>query len=273
MFAFGRNWQLFVKNYLTDERIEEAARSLREFCGPDAINGKSFVDIGCGSGLFSLTALNLGAKHILSIDIDLDSVECCKNLRKSAGNPNNWEVRQASILDAQDIANIGSFDMVYSWGVLHHTGKMWQAVSNAASLVRPGGHLYIAIYNKEERFRVHRDGRIGSSRFWNVEKRIYSSLPWFVQNVIDYMLMSLLIGIYCVTFRNPVTEIRNHKTLRGMSWRTDIKDWLGGYPYEYATAKEVTDFVTGLGFRIIKVDEKGGLVNNEFLFQKYVEKS
>ena len=268
MFAFGRNWRSFLKHYLTDERIEEAARSLREFCGPEAINQKSFIDVGCGSGLFSLAAMHLGASRIVSIDVDADSVACCESLRQTTGAPSNWQVRRGSILDAGDIAAIGSFDMVYAWGVLHHTGNMWQAVTNAASLACPGGYLYIAIYNKEERFRIHRDGRIGSSRFWKFEKRIYSSLPWVVQNLIDYVLMSLLIAIYCVSLRNPVTEIRKHKTLRGMSWRTDIKDWLGGYPYEYATAQEVMDFVSNLGFDIIKVDEKGGLVNNEFLFRK-----
>ena len=268
MFAFGRNWQSFLKRYLTDERVEEATRSLREFSGVAPISDKSFVDVGCGSGLFSLAAMHLGADRILSIDVDPDSVECCETLRESAGSPEHWEVRRGSILDKEDVAAMGTFDMVYSWGVLHHTGNMWQAVANAASLVRPGGYFYIAIYNKEERFRIHRDGRIGSSRSWKVEKRIYSSLPWVIQNAIDYVLMAMLIAVYCVTLRNPVAEIRNHKTLRGMSWRIDIKDWLGGYPYEYASVKEVTDFVSELGFDTIKVDEKGGLVNNEFLFYK-----
>jgi 2-polyprenyl-6-hydroxyphenyl methylase/3-demethylubiquinone-9 3-methyltransferase len=268
MFAFGRNWQSFVKNYLTDERIMEAETSLRNFCGVGCIRDKSFIDIGCGSGLFSLAAYRLGAASITSIDVDPDSVDCCRELRKSAGDPDNWALEHGSILDKDAVSSWGHFDTVYSWGVLHHTGDMWQAIRNAATLVTPGGNFYIAIYNRVDSFQVYRDGRIGSSRFWAREKRIYSALPWVVQNVIDYFLMAVLILIYLITLRNPVSEIKSHKSLRGMSWRTDIKDWLGGYPYEYASVPEITDFVCDLGFEVVKVDEKGGLLNNEFLFRR-----
>ena len=267
-FAFGKNWKSFVARYLNPERVAEAEKSLREFLKLGDLSGRTFVDVGCGSGLFSLAAHRLGASRVVSFDVDSESVECCRRLREDAGSPDNWLVTSGSALDPQFIASLGSFDVVDSWGVLHHTGDLWKAIENTASLVSENGLLYIAIYNRAEGWAVHPDGRIGPSSFWAVEKRIYSALPSFVQNLIDYALMALLVMMYLITLQNPLRKIRDHKQLRGMSWRIDIKDWLGGWPYQYAAADEVSQFVSRLGFTLENLKSNNGLLNNEFLFQR-----
>ena len=267
-FAFGRNWQSFLAHALNAERLDEAKKSLVAFCGAGAIQGKTFLDIGCGSGLFSLAAHALGAKRILSFDVDPQSVACTRLLWERAGKPVAWEVRDGSILDPSLLSSLGAFDLVYSWGVLHHTGRMWDAIQNAASLVAPGGLLYIAIYNKAEGWRLYPDGRLGPSTFWVKEKRIYARLPWIVQNVIDYALIGLYVVMQTLMLRNPFRRMREHVKLRGMSFRIDLKDWLGGYPYEYASVEEVTRFLADRGFVRENLLAPGGLLNNEFLFRK-----
>ena len=268
-FAFGKNWQSFVRDYLNQERIDEARISMEEFCNAnDLITGKTFIDVGCGSGLFSLVAYQLGASNIVSFDIDPHSIKCCEYLREQEGHSPNWQITQGSILDGDFVSSLGKYDFVYSWGVLHHTGRMWKAIENASKLVAENGAFCIGIYNRADAWGLYPDGRCGPSHLWVKEKRLYSRIPSPLQSLIDFSVMSVLVILYILTFNNPIKKIRSHKQFRGMSWRTDIKDWLGGYPYEYASVAEVFNFVKKLGFSLENLKCNSGLMNNEYLFRK-----
>lgn len=270
VFSFGRNWEHFNARYLNEERVSLAQRALQQFLGVETLRGKTFLDIGVGSGIASLAALQLDATQVASFDVDPASVQCAKGLREAAGNPSHWNISHGSILDQAFLRTLGTYDIVYAWGVLHHTGAMWQAIENAARLVKEGGLLYLAIYNKADGFAIYPDGRFGPSSFWRFEKRLYVALPAFLQNLIDYVVMSLLIILYLLTLRNPFRIIRDHRKYfsKGMSWRINIKDWLGGYPYECATVAEVFAFVKKRGFLLENLTCNNGLLNNEFLFRK-----
>ena len=145
-FEFGKNWAKFLE-LLNEQRIAEAEASLRQMLECDDLKGKSFLDIGSGSGLFSLAARRLGAR-VHSFDYDPHSVACTAELRRRYFPADEaWTVESGSALDAEYLRGLGQFDIVYSWGVLHHTGEMWRALDNAHLPVAPGGRLFIAIYN------------------------------------------------------------------------------------------------------------------------------
>lgn len=261
-FRFGRNWRRYVDTYLDPDRERIAVQSLRDLVGD--VEGKTFLDIGCGSGLFSLSAYRAGAKRVVSFDVDPDSVTATRTLRERSDSPENWIVLHGSILDSEFVATIEAADVVYSWGVLHHTGDMNTAIANAAGLTRPGGIFAIAIYNRVT-------GRwLDSNRWWRI-KRAYNRAPAVGQRV-----MELTYGLYWSMARvrdrqNPVRLIREYRQSRGMAFRTDIMDWLGGYPYEFATAAEIRDLCEkSLGLRCVKVIELGPLDNgnNEFVFAR-----
>ena len=146
-FGFGKNWSRFL-NLLNENRIESAEKSLLKYLGIDSLKGMSFLDIGSGSGLFSLAAHRLGAL-VTSFDYDVDSVECKKILREKYKDLNEWQVMQGSALDKEFLNTLGKFDIVYSWGVLHHTGSMYEAFENVAPLVKEKGYLFISIYNDQ----------------------------------------------------------------------------------------------------------------------------
>ena len=270
MFSFGKNWQVFTARYLNEERIALAEQSLSRFLGITSLSGKTFIDVGAGSGISSLAALKLGASNVISFDVDPDCIACCDVLRSRAGNPAHWSLRHGSILDDHFISSLPQGDIVYAWGVLHHTGSMWKALEAAMRLVKNDGVLFLAIYNKADGLAIYPDGRMGSSAFWKIEKRIYASLPLFLQNLIDYVVMSLLFVLYLLMLRNPFRVIRDHQQYfsKGMSWRVNIKDWLGGYPYEYATVAEVFSFAKQRGFQLENLTCNNGLLNNEFLLRK-----
>ena len=222
-----------------------------------------FLDIGCGSGLFSLAAWRLGAAKITSIDVDRDSVECCRQLASQVDKKDTreWNIVQGSILDQALISGLAKCDVVYSWGVLHHTGNMWKAIENAGTLVSPGGMFMIGIYNWQ-------GGRRGTAA-WQKLKKWYCTAPRWQSRLWEWSYISWKLLYMVLVLRNPITHIRDYqKNNRGMSWFRDVSDWLGGYPYEAATPEEILDFGRNrLGFELIKQKINCGLGISEFLFK------
>ena len=268
MFNFGANWKTFLKNHFDQEVLEKGTKSLTSFLNLTDFKGKRFLDIGCGSGMFSYIAYQLGAKEVVSFDLDPDSVSCCESLAEKCGSPSHWRIYRGSILNPDFVENLGKFDIVYSWGVLHHTGAMWSAITAALQCVAPQGLLYIAIYNQADAMGFYPDGRFVSSKFWKIEKKLYYRLPCFFQSIIDYTIMTSLIIGALILLKNPYKMIKNHSKYRGMAWSTDIKDWLGGYPYEYASVSSIFNYIKPLGFSLENLHSHSSLLNNEFLFKR-----
>jgi SAM-dependent methyltransferase len=262
-FAFGRNWQRYVEAYLDPERVEIATRSLNELVEED-LKGRTFIDVGAGSGLFSLCAHRAGARRVVSLDVDPDSVAACRELRRRSGDPATWTVVEGSILDADLVGSLPSGDLVYSWGVLHHTGDMYTAIRQAARLVRPGGLFVIAIYNRAT-------GRFLDSERWLRIKRRYNHSRRPTQVLMEASFTGYWALRQLAARQNPLRTAREYKKNRGMALKTDLVDWLGGYPYEYATSDEIVRFCSDeLGFDVVKVlsNPPAGTGNNQFVFRR-----
>jgi 2-polyprenyl-6-hydroxyphenyl methylase/3-demethylubiquinone-9 3-methyltransferase len=245
-FRFGDNWLQFATS-LGEEQIEQAIHSLQRLLGRERLDGLTFLDIGCGSGLFSLAARRLGAT-VRAFDADPDSVQCSEMVRERyrAGDQ-DWTISQGSVLDDDFLRTLGEYDVVYAWGVLHHTGAMWQALRNAGRLVRHGGVICVALYR-----------RTASCGFWRREKALYSSAPRFIQQPIAALYKGAYFAGLLVTGRNPITYVRQYHRVRGMSFSRDVHDWLGGFPYESAEPDEVVRALQAQGFRTERTFVKPG---------------
>jgi 2-polyprenyl-3-methyl-5-hydroxy-6-metoxy-1,4-benzoquinol methylase len=261
-FEFGKNWQRFL-SVLNEDRIFEAEKSLKQMLETDDLKGKSFLDVGSGSGLFSLAARRLGAE-VHSFDYDPLSVACTLELkRRYSWNDSNWAIEQGDVLDGRYLGSLGTFDVVYSWGVLHHTGAMWRALENVAPLVAQQGKLAISIYNDQGR----------TSLRWAALKKFYNQSSKLIR-----LILVLGVGVISQTYaafvrlcqgRNPLPfkAWADKKKNRGMSVWHDLVDWAGGYPFEVAKPEEIFDFYKKRGFVLTKLKTcGGGLGCNEFVF-------
>jgi SAM-dependent methyltransferase len=265
-FSYGENWKDYVDNDLDEERISTAKDSLREFYGLDDFSEKTFLDVGSGSGLFSYCAYELGAEKVVSFDIDEHSVECTKHMRERAGGPgpDDWAVLKGNVLDEDFINLLGKFDLVYSWGVLMTTGNMEKAIDNTKKAVADGGMMYIAIYNRPDP-----DEYKLSAEDWHRVKEIYNERGSVARHVMEagyigyWSLSQLRMG------KNPLTEIRRYgRGKRGMAFYRDVKDWLGGLPYEYGTPEEINKIVEDDDFELVKLEDVSATGCNEYVYKK-----
>lgn len=259
-FSFGKNWQHFIQTNFSEERIGIARQHLLGFLEMQELQDKYFLDIGCGSGIHSLAAFKAQAKRIVSFDVDPDSVATTKKIHELYGSPPNWEIVQGSILDTRFIAQIEPADIVYSWGVLHHTGNLWQAVENAATFLKPGSIFYIAIYERTQ-----------DTQYWiDIKKKYNRSTPIGKKAMeLSYVWNTFLKTASFKRMKQSIAYMKNYKASRGMAFWTDVKDWLGGWPYEPATLEEVCSFCEQK-MHLERVKVKTGEANIEYLFKKRV---
>lgn len=258
-FKFGKNWLEFAEN-LNNEQLQEAKRSLQILLNKNTLDGKTFLDIGCGSGLSSLAAKELGAK-VFSFDYDKNSVFCTKKLKaKFRPNDKNWHIQGGSILDNKFLESIGKFDIVYSWGVIHHTGNMIQGLENVLiPLEKKDGSLAIAIYN-DQGFK---------SNFWKIIKKSYNSsflLSLFIKIIFIPIYTILYIFYGTIFHKNPFWSFINYKKSRGMAIYYDWVDWLGGYPYEVAKPEVIFSFFFKKGYILKNLITTNSLGCNQYLF-------
>jgi SAM-dependent methyltransferase len=249
-FSFGENWLNFSR-LLDEQRVQEAMNSLTTLLAVPDLRKLTFVDVGAGSGLFSIAAVRLGALRVLALDRDANCLKAIQdNARRflSPADASRLEYRLVDILDPASTP-LDRFDIVYAWGSLHHTGALWDAIKNTASLCGPRGRFVLAVYNETP-----------FSRHWLTAKRFYHGAP----GPMRMLLVAMLAGP-----RMLVRALKGRRVAsaeRAMSVWYDAVDWLGGLPYEWAAPSQVAECLDRLGFRLERsvLTQRHGC--NEFVF-------
>jgi 2-polyprenyl-3-methyl-5-hydroxy-6-metoxy-1,4-benzoquinol methylase len=238
-FAFGKNWASYADG-IGELQVSSAVANLRRLLGGDDLTGRRVIDIGCGSGIHSLAALRLGAAEVVAVDIDEDSVATTTALLRRAAPLERYRVAKASVFDL-DPATWGTFDVVYAWGVLHHTGDLATALDRVSTLVAPGGLLIVALYRKT-----------WLCGFWRLEKRWYAHTSPAGQRIARTIYRRLIALDLRLKGRRLDKYASTYVGNRGMDLDHDIHDWLGGYPYQSVLPTEMTAAVTKLGFAMVR---------------------
>jgi len=240
-FKFGENWSNYSSS-VNLEKIELAKKDIIRLVGD--VSNKSVIDIGCGSGIHTVAFIQLGVKSIVSFDYDLKSVETTKKLvKKFCYKKSKYKVFQADILNIDSLSGLNKrkFDIVYSWGVLHHTGSMFEAIISTTKFLKDNGILVLGLYVKTK-----------LCNFWYYEKKIFNKYK-FLQPLIKLpFLFFLIIGLSLKKRSSPYKIIHDYKKQRGMSIIFDVNDWLGGFPYESIDDNSLLNFLKLKGFKIVR---------------------
>jgi SAM-dependent methyltransferase len=253
-FSFGKNWMDYNKQ-VTPLEIENAKEDLEKWVGKDNVTGKRILDLGCGSGIHSLCLYDLKPKELVSFDYDPHSVTATRQYWEKKGKPADWKLLEGSVLDRTFIDQLGKFDLVYSWGVLHHTGDMWQAINNALTLVADNALFYITLYKD--------DNYAHSIKV----KEAYNASSPSGKRWMTYKEIMKIMARRALTFRNPFSW--NKSMGRGMNVYHDLIDWLGGLPYEAVSEDEMLQWGLKNGLQLKRIFCSNGKGScNYYLFQK-----
>lgn len=258
-FDFGENWVQFTERALTREKVKQAKNDFIRLTSGINLDNIYFLDVGFGQGLSLLIAKQLGCK-VLGCEIN---PKCIISLNKTMMHFPSIKTKEipivlGSILEKRILTKLKKrseqgYGIVHSWGVLHHTGNMKLAIENVSSLVQKNGYLILAIYNKH-----------WSSPMWKIIKKIYGGSPFVIKKTIIYLLYPfILVAKIIVLRKNPFEKNR------GMDFYYDTIDWIGGYPYEYASVEEISNLVNTFGFKLIRIIHTQVPTGcNQYVFQK-----
>jgi len=263
---FGKNFKQNLLNAYDETRLNQSIRFIQEYLETETLEGKTFLDAGCGSGVFSIAAQKMGAK-VTSFDIDETALVNISELKQLFEvDDKDIILKKGNILDQSFIKSLGQFDVVLCWGVVHHCGDMWKALDLISQTTNKNGIIHLGIYNEADGWGIYPDGRFGPSTFWRKIKKFYSRLPSLLQSFIDLFCIIGISVIYLLMLKNPIKKLRENER-RGMTWKSDLKDWLIGYPYEYARPEQVFEFMKKRNFTLVKIKTNNGLLTNNYVFQ------
>lgn len=234
VFRFGKNWKSFAGRALSPEHVDHARADFRKLVDGIELSGSTFLDVGFGQGLIACLADEAGAS-VTALDVDRDNLEALEMTRRFFPDTVPIKTTIGSILDERVVSELGTFDVVHSWGVLHHTGDLWTALKNTVAVVRPGGSLILGLYNRH-----------WTSPVWWGIKRTYNLVPPPVQRLMINMSAPVL-GAAFTILRGERTDVKH----RGMDFRHDVVDWIGGYPYEYCSVQDVLSRLQG-SFEVVR---------------------
>ena len=262
-FAFGQNWSKYSRA-INSQRILEATKNIERLLGNIKLANFTVLDIGSGSGIHDVAFLRMGCKFLEAIDYDLDSVRTTENTIEQNYTGDNYRVYKDDILNLKNLTD-KKFNLVYSWGVLHHTGDLSNAIKNSCLLVETDGYFAIAVYRKTR-----------LCNFWRIEKKLYSHSPRFIQLIFEFIYVFIFALRFTSKYRKTsiFQYVSSYEQFRGMKWIYDVRDWLGGYPYESISASDLKQKFSDLGFVLVNefssLPEMGllGTGCDEFLFRK-----
>ena len=127
------------------ERRYRVESHIAEFAGFHLWAGKRVLEIGCGIGSDAEEFAKHGADYV-GIDLSDQSVALCRNRFEVLGLEGQFF--NVDVTDLDTLKTLGEFDLVYSYGVIHHFPGIDDIIANIQQVVKPGGEFRYMVYAK-----------------------------------------------------------------------------------------------------------------------------
>lgn len=232
-------WTEYVPEY------EASEKHWRLFYTPEEIKGKTVLDAGCGTGVFSIIFARNGAAKVTGIDISPGSLGTARSLKEKFGLT-NVEFREQDMLHLPCAA--ASFDIVWAWGTVHHTTDPLGAIAEFIRVLKPGGSLFLAIYKRTNVTWMH-----------EIIRKTMIRTPRWSWNVLAKA------GAFVLT---PVVLLfkRRQKSRKGEKLSELILDWYFVPIRHYYRPEEIQVFLERKNFKIEKYLAHSGRFNSSSNF-------
>ncbi|MFQ6107920.1 MAG: class I SAM-dependent methyltransferase [Candidatus Aminicenantales bacterium] len=154
-------WQNYTPEYAASKKHWAL------FFDPEEVLNKSVLDAGCGTGVFSIIFARMGALSVVGIDISKRSLERAQRQADQLGLQNaTFQKVNMLRLPFTDAC----FDIVWSWGSVHHTADPFGCLAELIRVLKPGGSLLVAVYRRTGLTFLHETLRKGlirlPSKYW-----------------------------------------------------------------------------------------------------------
>jgi 2-polyprenyl-3-methyl-5-hydroxy-6-metoxy-1,4-benzoquinol methylase len=202
--------------------------------------GRTVLDVGCGSGRWTYAMASLGAR-VVAVDFTDAAVEVTRDVTRGL---DEVDVIQASLFHLPFQAE--QFDFVVSWGVLHHTFDTAAAFRAISPLVRPGGMLYIMVYERRSPLKV-----VGTELLRMVLRRLSPEVRYRACGrlvIKNRFLFQLLRGfVECI----PVCKLS--ETLDAETAQFGLYDWYSPRYNRLHSVEEVRGWFREAGFEDLRL--------------------
>jgi ubiquinone/menaquinone biosynthesis C-methylase UbiE len=218
-------WTEYIPEYEASEKHWEI------FYAAEEVQGKSILDAGCGTGIFSIIFANKGADQVTGIDISEGSLHTAQSLKEKFGLKNaEFEKQDMLALPFPD----RSFDIVWAWGTVHHTTDPFKAIDELIRVLKPSGSILLAIYKRTRLTFIH-----------EIIRKILVRTPRKTWKVLAKIL---------AIFLSPVIFLlkKREKSRKGEKLEELIIDWYFVPIRHYYKPGEIKNYLEERGFSVEK---------------------
>jgi ubiquinone/menaquinone biosynthesis C-methylase UbiE len=225
----GRFYDVVWTEYLPE--YDETEKHWKIFFTSEEVAGRSVLDAGCGTGIFSIIFANQGAGRVTGIDISEGSLGTARGLKEKFGL-DSAEFMKQDMLDLP-FAD-ASFDIVWAWGTVHHTTDPFQAIDQLIRVLKPGGALLLAVYTRTRLTFIH---EIIRKTLVRTPRRSWTCLS---------KVMALFLAPVVLFFK------KREKSRKGEKLEELILDWYFVPIRHYYRPEEIRKYLEDKGFAIEK---------------------
>jgi len=218
-------WTEYIPEYPASEKHWEL------FYTEEEVRGRTVLDAGCGTGIFSIIFANKGAAKVMGIDISPGSLMTAESLRKKF-NLQNVEFQKQDMLELP--FGDETFDIIWAWGTVHHTTAPFKAISELVRVLKRGGSFLLAVYRKTRLTLVH---EIIRKTLIKTPRRSWTALS---------RILAFFLAPVVFLFK------KREKSRKGEKLSELILDWYFVPIRHYYTPEEMKIFLKGKGL----VEEK-----------------